>query len=264
MITILKFVLCLLATLVGFVTSAANDDCFVCCSTLGPDSYADGTPVADGEAYALVYTKPKAVFAGFQADGKLVDEANSEIALVLPRAKDGCCPATLCVISRTYANRHRTGTWDLFLLDTRRASGRPAGMDETGALRRVNSWGRTNAKIDFSSSAFTTQEATDSSASGKPTSLLAAFAAVTSELSALPADVVTPRITGISVHGERVLLAVDDTVPYLTYDVAGASSLESDLAARVAVEKRDGAAGETLVIEADATRARFFKVVTDR
>ena len=41
-------------------------------STPGPDRYADGTVVADGECYALVWSPKGSTFAGFSADGTTV------------------------------------------------------------------------------------------------------------------------------------------------------------------------------------------------
>lgn len=110
--------------------------------TVGPDFYQDGTPVADGEVYALVYTKSGSVFAGFKADGTLVDGAVSELVMALPQAKDGHCVSTLCVLAKSYVSKRTTGTWELVLLDTRRADRRPAGLTETGTPARVNAWGQ--------------------------------------------------------------------------------------------------------------------------
>lgn len=259
-----KRIFALLTAMVAFAAVAANDDVFVCCSTTGPDTYADGSSVVDGEAYALVYTKAGANFAGFQADGTLVDAAQSELVMVLPMAENGHCKPTLCVVSRTYASRRRTGTWDLFLLDTRNAAGRPAGFDEEGGLRRVNSWGRTASQINFSTSAFSSQESAEQPAGSASLQSLSIFAAQTTELAALPPNVPTPQICGITVQDGQVLLEVADTVPYLTYDVAGFETLGSDLKSRVGVEKRDGVVGETLVLEADGTESKFFKVFADR
>ena len=41
--------------------------------TNGPDRYADGSSVQNGECYALVCTKAGAAFAGFNADGSVRD-----------------------------------------------------------------------------------------------------------------------------------------------------------------------------------------------
>ena len=245
---------------------AANDDVFAACSTQGPDCYADGSRVCDGESYALVYTQPGKVFAGFQADGSLVDAASSELVMTLPTALDGRCRRTLCVLPKTYANRRTTGVWELYLLDTRRADGRPAGLSATGAPNRVNSWGATRATIDFQTSAFSQQAARMLSfAAPEETASVAArdYTSVASERSRLPADVLPPRVTGISVDGANVTLKVADTKPYLTYDVAGSVALGT-ASERVARTKADGADGAEIVLEADGARARFFKVVADR
>ena len=220
----------------------ANDDCFACCSTEGPDCYADGTPVAEGEAYALVYTQKGSVFAGFKADGSLVDETASELVMTLPKA---------------YASKRTTGTWELVLLDTRKADRRPAGLGEDGSPVRVNAWGFTQSTVRFTESAFPVRTLAGGSSPWET-------GVVASKPSLLPANVLQPRVTGISVAGERVSLTVADTVPYLTYDVAGGKAPASVGTDRVAVEKRDGAAAQEIVIEADGARSRFFKVVVDR
>ena len=254
----MKKFLAVLLGIVGTMALAADDEVFACCATHGPDYYSDGDLVAEGECYALVYTNPGAVFAGFRADGSLADPATSEVVMVLPMAKGGRCRQTLCVVPRTFANRRRTGVWELFLLDTRTAAGAPAGVDADGQLRRVNSWGRTDASISFTTSAYSTQAAKQMAV------LQESFATMANVPSTLPEDVRTPRIAGISVDGDRVSLEVADTEPYLTYDVAGADRLDREMAEGAAVRKRDGVADGKMVIEADGAQARFFKVVVSR
>ena len=60
-------------------------------SSTGPDCYADGSPVVDGEYYALVSIDSGANFAGFAADGTVVDPAKLSGAPqktgLLPNAK---------------------------------------------------------------------------------------------------------------------------------------------------------------------------------
>ena len=250
----------ILAVVLGLsaVVKAANDDVFACCSTRGPDRYADGSPVADGESYALVYTKAGAVFAGFQVDGGLVDSGASEVVLVLPMAKGGRCHPTLCVLPKTFATKRKTGTWELVLLDTRRANGEPAGVDADGCLRRVNSWGHTASYVDFQVGGFSLQAAAPLVESGT-----AGCEAVASQLSVLPAGLTPPRITGMSLEGGVVKLKVAETRPYLTYDVKGSDRLDAVPARRVG-ERTDGVSAGEIEIRADGTAARFFKVVVDR
>ena len=87
---------------------------------------------------------------------------------------------------------------------------------------------------------------------------------VASELSVLPPDVTPPRITGMSLEGDTVSLKVAGTRPYLTYDVKGTPDLSSSDSARVACAKKDGTTAGEMVIQADGTKSRFFKVVVDR
>lgn len=54
-------------------------------STPGPDRYADGTVVADGECYALVWSPKGSTFAGFSADGTTVSSAD-RVVLAAPLA----------------------------------------------------------------------------------------------------------------------------------------------------------------------------------
>ena len=239
------------------VALAADDDFFACCSTVGPDFYQDGTPVVDGEVYALVYTKSGSAFAGFKADGTLVDGTSSELVMALPKAKGGRCEPTLCVLAKSDVSKRTTGTWELVLLDTRRTDRRPGGLDENGRPVRVNAWGGTQSTVRLTVSPFPVMK-TAAVPGGFP------LGAVASERSELPNDVPRPRVTGISVSGARVSLTVADTVPYLTYDVAGGMEPAFVGTERVAVERCDGRAGDEIVIEADGARSRFFKIVVDR
>ena len=62
------------------IASASVQDKVARFSTPGPDCYADGTLVADGECYALVWSPKGATFAGFNADGTAIS-ANDRVIL---------------------------------------------------------------------------------------------------------------------------------------------------------------------------------------
>ena len=247
---------------ISHVVCAANDDVYARCSTLGPDRYADGTQVVDGEVYALVYTKRGASFSGFQADGTLVDPVSSEIALLLPMARNGRCNPTLCVLPKTFVSRRSTGAWELVLWDTRRADGVPAGVSADGILSRVKSWGATASHVDFGVSSFSFQSV--ASPLARPSGESDGCGVVASERSVLPPDVLPPRITGMSLEGNTVSLKVADTRPYLTYNLKGAAELGALSSTRVAHAKKDGTAAGELVIQADVSNSKFFTVVVDR
>ena len=236
------------------MVQAASDDYFACVSTKGPDCYFDGTPVADGEVYALVYTKKGATFAGFQADGTLVDPNSSDIVMLLPQAENGHCKKTLCVVPKTYATATRLkGLWELFLLDTRKADGTPAGLAADGTLSRIRSWGRTDATVTLGKDFYTEQDKNNFY-----------YPSFTTKLSAIPSDLMAPWITGITVVDDKVTLAVDGTKSCFTYNVEGMEELDGPSEA-VALEEKDGDETKEITLEANATTdKKFFRVYIDR
>ena len=97
----------------------------------GVDCYADGVRAVDGEYYALVAIAPRVQFAGFAADGSLVDGENARVLFRRPLAKDGRCPKTSVAIDEAaVASGERLL---LALLDTR-------AMVRSGAAFRVDGW----------------------------------------------------------------------------------------------------------------------------
>lgn len=235
----------------GHVTvgNAAHDDVFVRYSTPGPDSYADGTRVADGECYALVCTKKGCSFRGFTAAGTVADPETDDIAVIAPAALDGRCRPVVFGLPKAYANAHKTDVWSVRLLDTRNADGVPVGL-VNGVPGRINGSGEVKGDVSLDGGFVSFGKAT-----GAARATLA---------STLPPELVPqPVITGIQVKDGRVTLSVDDTVPFVTYDVAGAETPAAlTKGRRVARGKRDGAAGQTITLEADAdSQVKFFKIV---
>jgi len=177
------------------------DDTLITFSTKGPDTYLDGTVVKDGECYALVWTKSGATFAGFTADGNPVGDG-SEVLVFAPLAKDGRCPSTLFELDAKLAERYKGGTYALYLVDTRLASGKLGGVKADGLPVAVNGYGEVKSKSEEVKSA----EGASSQAS----------VSVTTK-SALPADAPKPQITAIRLVGDKVFLTVKNTLPCLQY-----------------------------------------------
>lgn len=86
---VLSLFVCVVA--VAFANSVS--DARLSFSTKGPDRYADGSVVLDGECYALVWSKD-GNFDGFAANGECIDDCD-RIVLIAPIAKDGRCPSVL-------------------------------------------------------------------------------------------------------------------------------------------------------------------------
>lgn len=88
-------------------------------TTVGPDKYADGETVMDGETYALVWTPDGQTFGGINVDGTAVGP--SKVAANVPFAKGGKCPNVQFQIDETFAEaNYPNGTWGVYLLDTRK------------------------------------------------------------------------------------------------------------------------------------------------
>lgn len=218
--------------------------------TNGPDRYADGSSVRDGECYALVCTKAGAAFAGFNADGTLVDAQTSTLVHVAPLAVKGHCRYTDFIVDGALSAAHAGDVWKVYLLDTRRRNGALAELDENGRPTRVNGYGLADGEVRFGSSGMTATAALQSVNPGSVT-----------DLRSSDAFAPTPRITGMRLEGGKVVLTVAGTVPSLDYDLAGGTTPDA-LAAGVAAEPVEGAAERTITLRADAAAgAGFFKVI---
>ena len=137
-----KLVTCIMGLMAAFALADGADDATVSFSTRGPDRYADGTTVMDGECYALVWSAD-GVFEGLSANGEPVD-SNDKVVLIAPMAKDGHCPEIVFQLPASVATSLATGVYDVLLLDTRvtRADGTTAPNGTVnGKLKMVNGYG---------------------------------------------------------------------------------------------------------------------------
>jgi len=244
------------------VSLASNQDKVARFSTPGPDCYADGTLVADGECYALVWSPKGATFAGFNADGTAISAAD-RVILAAPLALEGKCRDSLFQIPAAEYIELEGGEWAVCLVDTRMANGVPAGVANNAPLR-VNRWGQVKNEVKISTASTL---ALDSIAAPKAggRSLLAAAApseagVCAGTLSAVPDSVTQPRIIGFEVVDGVARLTVEDTVPFLTYTISAGDTPDA-LAADDAADWVDGDTTKPIEIETDAVKgSRFFKV----
>lgn len=215
---------------------------FVQFSSVGPDKYADGETVVDGEIYALVSVSGE--FEGINTDGSTVDD-NDKILYAAPLAKNGHCKTVVF----TLKDGQPTSNLAVYLLDTRvkTADGVTVkGVDENGELTLVNSY----ATVDAIQSGEVVAKATEQ---------------VTAEASALAtvalSDIPAPTITGIKVVGAKVEITVANTVPELRYTVTGGET-PSTITKKDLVSGINGSAdGITLVVDSEEAKdCRFFKV----
>ena len=245
-----------LMTMIGavglaFAATAAIDDALLAFSTVGPDKYAGGTTVLDGECYALVWTKNGATFGGIAADGTAIAETD-EIVLVAPVAKDGHCPNVLFQIDSAKADALADGTYGVYLLDTRVAENgttKPAGV-KNGKLSLVNGFGLATqaTKIGKATGGITTA-AEKETAGGESIAVGAAA----------PKNVQQPKITSIKIEGDYVKLTVQNLPGYMRVS-SGADVSADDT--QGAAQATDGATDEVILYAPKAAGASgFFKVI---
>ena len=252
------------------IVFAGMEDTVLRFSSPGPDRYADGSRVLDGECYALVWSPKGTAFAGFNADGTVVSAAD-RVVLAAPLAENGKCRDALFQVPAAEYDELKNGEWAVCLVDTRNVHGVPAGV-WNGKPLRVNRWGIVKSGVKVEETSKLTAVA--KRLAPETTRADASSATVTSAnrssrgiranvLSAVPDSVKAnpPRITGIDVSEGVVKLTVADTVPFLTYTISSGSkpnSIWKDYAADIV----DGDDGAEIEIETDASGdARFFKVM---
>ena len=152
-----RFVLTAFGLLIGAAAFAGMDNVVIAFSTQGPDKYADGAQVVDGECYALVWTPTGVTFAGIDSTGAAV--APSKVVLKAPVAKGGKCPDVLFEVDSDYAKaNYPGGTWGVYLLDTRKFKTNAEGIILKGEVAScglpgnpVNGYGEVGAKINCAS-----------------------------------------------------------------------------------------------------------------
>ena len=222
---------------------AAVNDTLLMFSTQGPDKYADGTQVLDGECYALCYVTDAAAFA-IKGDGTAA--AGGEVLLTAPVAKDGRCPNLLYVVDAAKAESLAGGAYSVYLLDTRvpKAEGgyTVAGV-ENGKAKVVNGAGA------VAEGGTTGAEATDTIAQ---LPAAAASGAVTA-LSVID----QPKITAIKIDGANIKLTVADLSPAADYQVTTGTDV-----ANVSEPVASTVDGSTFTVSKDA--GKFFKVIGTR
>ena len=218
-------------------------------SSRGPDRYADGSPVQDGECYALVCTRPGASFGGFNMDGSLANPQNDDLAAVAPSAKNGRCRPVAFVLPKEYRTKHKDDAWCVYLVDTRGAAGRPVGLKD-GVLARANCFSRPDAKVSFDGGPARMQ------ALGVP-----AAGGLCADVLAERGETPNPVITGVAVKDGKLEVQVANTVGWVTYDLAGARQPDAPKAP-VADRPLDGDAARPIVLTTAADeKAKFVRVV---
>lgn len=230
-------------------------------STPGPDCYADGSIVRDGECYALVWSPAGTDFAGFNADGTSVS-SRDRVVLAGALAEGGKCRDSVFQIPAAEYEVLKGGEWAVCLVDTRNLAGVPTGT-QNGKPVRVNRWGIISGGVEIAEAGSTKARL----ASGGTRSVasdggrgMTALPVRANRLSAVPQNLLPPQITAIEVTDGEVWLAVDGTVPYLDYTIISGEKPD-DLKTDYFAEVVEGKTGSEIAIGTPkSAKRRFFKV----
>jgi len=222
-------------------------------STPGPDTYSDGTPVLDGERYALVWTPNGEEFGGINTDATAA--GGSKVAVSAPVATGGHCPNVMFQVDEEYAAaNYKGGSWSVVLLDTRKfklnEDGTPQ-LDELGN-RVVATWGAKG----FSNGYGVIGNAVANAAGFQSTGGVAAASGTPA------ADIPDPVVKGISFDGDNVLVTVESTSPALKYGLVSGDTpdkVDTEVAGKAA-SSYGSASSEIVLIKAKKSGGEFFKV----
>ena len=242
----MKKLIAVFALLASACALGAIDDTIIVIETQGPDKYADGTTVLDGERYAIVWSADE--FAGFKADGSLVNDKDAVLGIV-SRAKDGKCPIFAFAVSSQYIRQG--GTISVWLLDTRvyaeDNSVSFAKATSATKVEAITAAAKVEATIDVQKGGAMVAEA--------KSGLQAQPGAIT-----MPADIATPKIAGFSMDDNFVYLQVEGTQPFLRYGVSAGTTPENLSAGAEQASPSGDAAKSITLITPKKGETGFFKV----
>ena len=226
--------------LLAAATFAGKGNVVVTFYTTGPDKYADGQTVVDGETYALVWTPEGSEFAGINADGTAV--APSKIALKAPVAKDGKCPIVKFEIDEGYATANFPGgTWGVYLLDTRVIV---AANGETGAAATATGAAGGSAVHGYG-------------LVGAANGQFASASAASASAAAVPADKQDVKITNIKLVDGKVFIYVSGTLSTADYVLSAGATPD---ATAPAATQGGNTAGEMVIVRDQKAGGEFFSV----
>lgn len=206
------------------------------------DTYADGSPVKDGEWYALCWS-PRETFAGLDLNYNTL-KSDEKLLILAPLAKDGRCPYVLFQIDSKEAPKG--GNYFVYLLDTRDVTGAsPASAKTDETSGRCVPDGVVNGSAEAQS--FTASASVGSNIATGASAANGSWSAV------------QPKITAFEVNDAKVKITVAGMMKGLTYKVNMGEDLDDMKSFDVKSQAENGEA--FFLIE--PKDARFFKIVAE-
>lgn len=227
---------------------AACNDTVILFGSEGPDRYADGTTVLDGEQYAIVFTAAGGEFGGFNADGTLVS-AGDTVVFKRALAKDGRCQGGAIQLSAETVAKLGEGSFGLYLLDTRvfatAADGVSPAVTVGGAATAASSVGKSDVNAGYTLGGSVKTDAIEPG----------------SGVAAVPAESLgDPVITGIELQGDYVILHVGNTSPLARYDAVSGDLNGGTQREGAANSPKTGSEGEILLVVPAKEKGETFTV----
>lgn len=214
-------------------------------STQGDETYADGTPIADGECYALVWSANE-TFGGIDANGN-AKVAGDQVLYIGAFAKGGC-QTVVFQIAEGYKGI-KGGSFDIWLLDTR--------VFENGEVKSI---GKNKDGSVLVTHAAKATEASVKVASGVAPATVGGIGAVVAGPTVDLAGVAAPKITQFAIDGDYVVLELDGTLPGVNYSAVGSNTPGFD---NPSEGKPSTATGDKIIVVMPKTGDKgFFKGIT--
>ena len=213
----MKKTLMALAAVAAMVGFAGQDDLLVTLSAKETLTYKNNEKV-NNEVVALVWTPTGATFGGFLADGSTKNSDSKVLARIV--VKDGLFETTTFQIDAEYAEQMKLsqGTFALYLLDTRVASGKT--VVDNGATDLAK------ATIPVNYTAKILEGSADGSAGGIATSIesdgTASGTIVAEGQAELPVSIeeLAPIIKSAKVEDGKFKVTIEQAKPYMGYGLA--------------------------------------------
>ena len=250
-----SFVFCLLSVVLALPLFAGMNNVVIQFSTVGPDKYADGTTVMDGECYALVWTPTGSEFQGIDAEGEAAGD--SKVAVKAPIATGGKCPNVQFQIDETYADvNYPGGTWGVYLLDTRKFATEEVTVTVDGKDVK-----QTKVLLDENGKKRATGVGGDVSGYGQVVSnvgrSLSPAGSKTGIVQSIPAGIQPPTIRDFKVVNGMAYLYLKDTSSAVSYGVAAGQA--PGTLKPVSQQPVQGGGNETIIITPATEAAQFYQ-----
>ena len=252
-----SFVLCLLSVVLALPLLAGMNNVVIQFSTVGPDKYADGTTVMDGECYALVWTPTGSEFQGIDAEGEAAGD--SKVAVKAPIAIGGKCPNVQFQIDEAYANvNYPNGTWGVYLLDTRKFATEEVTVTVDG--KEVK---QTKVLLDANGKKIATGVDSKGTVAGYGQVVsnvgrsLSPAGAKAGTVQSIPAGIQPPTIKDFKVVNGMAYLYLKDTSSAVSYGVAAGQA--PGTLKPVSQQPVQGGGNETIIITPATEAAQFYQ-----